>query len=302
MSKIFRNIYVIKAKVRKLKLVKRYILQQTILSPVSGTHHLQFLPRQKMFFHRSIGVWTKSAWPNDNLSFPGGGRGSGIWLLWLNYSLGIFWLFSCAAIKQPPANNQPVTRLKATNENKNKFLTLIPDNTLKQKKYTNTIQYQTNARIQNTFLPYMNIKQHTLLYREPHVWNSLPSNIKSPKTIKTFKNKLRDYILFFLALNDNIPFSSTCFYIFNDGFRSGCRNVSQHQQQSFSGLHYKPGRSLKPQHWLIWVQTFHCYNFIYIHNVFSLSFSLFFFSVYFCANPFSDQRQSLPLIIKTTCN
>ena len=22
---------------------------------------------------------------------------------------------------------------------------------------------------------------------------------------------------------------------------------SQHQQQSFSGLHYKPGRSLKPQ-------------------------------------------------------
>ena len=34
----------------------------------------------------------------------------------------------------------------------------------------------------------------------------------------------------------------------DDGFRSGCRNVSQHQQQSFSGLHYKPGRSLKPQH------------------------------------------------------
>ena len=32
----------------------------------------------------------------------------------------------------------------------------------------------------------------------------------------------------------------------DDGFRSGCRNVSQHQQQS-SGLHYKPGRSLKPQ-------------------------------------------------------
>ena len=24
--------------------------------------------------------------------------------------------------------------------------------------------------------------------------------------------------------------------------------ASQHQQQSFSGLHYKPGRSLKPQH------------------------------------------------------
>ena len=24
----------------------------------------------------------------------------------------------------------------------------------------------------------------------------------------------------------------------DDGFRSGCRNVSQHQQQSFSGLHY----------------------------------------------------------------
>ena len=24
-------------------------------------------------------------------------------------------------------------------------------------------------------------------------------------------------------------------------------NVSQHQQQSFSGLHYYPGRSLKPQ-------------------------------------------------------
>ena len=34
----------------------------------------------------------------------------------------------------------------------------------------------------------------------------------------------------------------------DDGFRSSCRNVSQHQQQSFSGLHYKPGRSLKPQH------------------------------------------------------
>ena len=34
----------------------------------------------------------------------------------------------------------------------------------------------------------------------------------------------------------------------DDGFHSGCRNVSQHQQQSFSGLHYKPGRSLKPQH------------------------------------------------------
>ena len=32
------------------------------------------------------------------------------------------------------------------------------------------------------------------------------------------------------------------------GFRSGCRNVSQHQQQSFSGLNYKPGRSLRPQH------------------------------------------------------
>ena len=34
----------------------------------------------------------------------------------------------------------------------------------------------------------------------------------------------------------------------DDGFRLGCRNVSQHQQQSFSGLHYKPGQSLKPQH------------------------------------------------------
>ena len=33
----------------------------------------------------------------------------------------------------------------------------------------------------------------------------------------------------------------------SDDFRSGCRNISQHQQQSFSGLHYKPGRSLKPQ-------------------------------------------------------
>ena len=46
------------------------------------------------------------------------------------------------------------------------------------------------------------------------------------------------------------------------GFRSGCRNVSQHQQQSFSGLHYKPGRSLKPQRWsqlltraLMWAWT-----------------------------------------------
>ena len=45
----------------------------------------------------------------------------------------------------------------------------------------------------------------------------------------------------------------------DDGFRSGCRDVSQHQQQSFSGLHCKPGRSLKPQHWLAWIQTLHCY-------------------------------------------
>ena len=35
--------------------------------------------------------------------------------------------------------------------------------------------------------------------------------------------------------------------IFYSDDGSGCRNVSQHQQQSFSGLHYKPGRSLKPQ-------------------------------------------------------
>ena len=48
----------------------------------------------------------------------------------------------------------------------------------------------------------------------------------------------------------------------DDGFRSGCRNVSQHQQQSLSGLHYKLERSLKPQHWLTWVQTFHCYKII----------------------------------------
>ena len=42
--------------------------------------------------------------------------------------------------------------------------------------------------------------------------------------------------------------------ISDDGFRSGCRNVSQHQQQSFSGLHYKPGRSLKPQQSLqVWL-------------------------------------------------
>ena len=27
----------------------------------------------------------------------------------------------------------------------------------------------------------------------------------------------------------------------DDGFRSGCQNVSQHQQQSFSGLHYNLG-------------------------------------------------------------
>ena len=38
----------------------------------------------------------------------------------------------------------------------------------------------------------------------------------------------------------------------DDGFRSDCRNVSQHQQQSFSGLHYKPGRSLKPQRSIAW--------------------------------------------------
>ena len=57
---------------------------------------------------------------------------------------------------------------------------------------------------------------------------------------------------------------------------SGCWNVSQHQQQSFPGLHYKPGRSLKPQHWLTWVQTFHCYNatysvqtYSYLHCVYS---------------------------------
>ena len=53
----------------------------------------------------------------------------------------------------------------------------------------------------------------------------------------------------------------------DDGFRSGCRNVSQHQQQSFSGLHYQPGRSLKPQHWLTWVQTFHCYKVIYVLHI-----------------------------------
>ena len=40
---------------------------------------------------------------------------------------------------------------------------------------------------------------------------------------------------------------NSCYYS-DDGFRSGCRNVSQHQQQSFSGLHHKPERSLKPQH------------------------------------------------------
>ena len=48
---------------------------------------------------------------------------------------------------------------------------------------------------------------------------------------------------------------------FDNGFRSGCRNVSQHQQQSFSGLHYKPGRSLKPQHSFvspIWLQCDTC--------------------------------------------
>ena len=44
-------------------------------------------------------------------------------------------------------------------------------------------------------------------------------------------------MIFFYFLRESI----------NDGFRSGCRNVSQHQQQSFSGLHYKPERLLKPQ-------------------------------------------------------
>ena len=40
----------------------------------------------------------------------------------------------------------------------------------------------------------------------------------------------------------------------DDRFRSGCRIISQHQQQSFSGLHYKPGRSLKPQQtWYSWL-------------------------------------------------
>ena len=53
----------------------------------------------------------------------------------------------------------------------------------------------------------------------------------------------------------------------DDGFRRGCRNLSQHQQQSFSGLHYKPGRSLKPQHWLNWVQTFHCYKVKYVLHI-----------------------------------
>ena len=43
-------------------------------------------------------------------------------------------------------------------------------------------------------------------------------------------------------------------------------NVNQHQQQSFSGLHYKPGRSLKSQHWLTWVQTFYCYTDIFLEE------------------------------------
>ena len=38
-------------------------------------------------------------------------------------------------------------------------------------------------------------------------------------------------------------------------------------------LHYKPGQSLKPQHWLTWVQTFHCYKIQdgeeYLHDLFS---------------------------------
>ena len=46
----------------------------------------------------------------------------------------------------------------------------------------------------------------------------------------------------------------------DEGFRSGCRNVSQHQQQSFSGLHNKPGRSLKPQHCLCYARR--CLNFL----------------------------------------
>ena len=58
------------------------------------------------------------------------------------------------------------------------------------------------------------------------------------------------------------------------GFRSGCRNVSQHQQQSFSRLHYKPGRSLKPQYWLTWVQTFHCYSWMILNPRATRSFVL----------------------------
>ena len=45
----------------------------------------------------------------------------------------------------------------------------------------------------------------------------------------------------------------------DDGFRSGCQSVSQHQQQSFSRLHYKPGRSLKP-HKLAYTRAVTCYS------------------------------------------
>ena len=45
-------------------------------------------------------------------------------------------------------------------------------------------------------------------------------------------------------------------YHSDDGFCPGCRNVSQHQQQFFSGLHYKPRQSLKPQHMLMLLGDF----------------------------------------------
>ena len=62
----------------------------------------------------------------------------------------------------------------------------------------------------------------------------------------------------------------------DDGLRSGCRNVSQHQQQSFSGPHYKPGWSLKAQqiykYWnfrrLVFLEIFELY--MYYSNFKSL--------------------------------
>ncbi len=40
-----------------------------------------------------------------------------------------------------------------------------------------------------------NIKQFTILYSGPNIWNSLPTNITVINTISSFKTQLRNFLL-----------------------------------------------------------------------------------------------------------